>query len=295
MGLIEIEDLADERLELYRDIKDPDFKARLGLFVVEGRFNIRCLIEDSPFEPLSVLTSAAAHRALRDVLDRLPPAIPIYRAPSALLQELSGFHLHRGCLALGRRPEDPGLSGLVARARPAPAASTLIALEGLTNHDNVGGIFRNAMAFGADGVIVCPRCCDPLYRKGIRTSMGGALCVPFARAEPWPAALSTLREAGYARVALDPLGEPIAAAAQRGLPSRAVLLFGTEGAGLSEEVLAAADLKLGIGMEAGVDSLNVATSTGIALHYFRQAAYRERSLAKAVSGAAAVVGEPGAR
>ncbi|MDG2333656.1 MAG: RNA methyltransferase [Myxococcota bacterium] len=271
MGLIEIAELDDPRLELYRDIKDPQMRRREGLFVVEGRFTLRCLIEDSPFAPLSILASPPARLALQDVLDELDAEVPIYQAPSEVLQELAGFHLHRGCLALGRRPDDFGLEELVRAATRADGSSLLVVLEGLTNHDNVGGVFRNAMALGADGILVCPRCCDPLYRKAIRTSLGGSLCVPFARAEDWPAGLRQLQAAGYSVVALDPEGESIAAAASRGLPRRSALVLGTEGAGISEAVLELADLRLKIGMASGVDSLNVATASGIALHYFREA------------------------
>ena len=271
MGLIEIEVLDDPHLALYRDIKDPHMRRREGLFVVEGRFTLRCLIEDSPFDPLSILASPPARLALQDVLDGLDRETPIYQAPSEILQELAGFHLHRGCLALVRRPDDFGLEELLASAIRPDGSSLLVVLEGLTNHDNVGGIFRNAMVLGADGVVVCPRCCDPLYRKAIRTSLGGALCVPFARLPEWPAGLRELKAAGYHLVALDPTGESIASVARRGLPPRSALVFGTEGAGLSEEVLDLVDLRLKIGMASGMDSLNVATASGIALHYFREA------------------------
>ncbi|HIF95914.1 MAG TPA: RNA methyltransferase [Myxococcales bacterium] len=271
MGRIEIDALDDPRLDLYRDIKDPHMRRREGLFVVEGRFTLRCLIEDSPFDPLSVLASPPARVALQDALDGLDPETPIYEVPNEVLRELSGFHLHRGCLALGRRPDDFGLQDLLARATRPDGSSLLVVLEGLTNHDNVGGIFRNAMALGADGVVVCPRCCDPLYRKAIRTSLGAALCVPFARVSEWPVALEQLKEQGYSLVALDPAGESIASVARGGLPARSALFFGTEGAGLSEDTLSQVDLRLQIGMETGVDSLNVATASGIALHRFREA------------------------
>ncbi|MCS5637676.1 MAG: RNA methyltransferase [Myxococcota bacterium] len=271
MGLIEIETLEDPRLALYRDIKDPHMRRREGLFVAEGRFTIRCLIEDSPFDPVSVLTSQPARLALQDVLDVLDPETPVYQAPSSVLQELAGFHLHRGCLALGRRPDELGPDEFLARTIREDGSSLIVVLEGLTNHDNVGGVFRNAMALGADGILLCARCCDPLYRKAIRTSLGGSLCVPFARIDAWPGDLRRLQAAGFSVVALDPLGESIAAAARRGLPRRTALVLGTEGAGLSPEVLELADLRLGIGMAPGVDSLNVATASGIALHHFREA------------------------
>ena len=204
MGLIEIETIDDPRLELYRDIKDPHMRRREGLFVVEGRFTLRCLIEDSSFSPISVLTSHPARLALEDVLGRLDPDTPIYQAPSAVLQELAGFHLHRGCLALAPRPHDLGLEAFLAQAVRADGSSLVVVLEGRTTHANVGGIFRTAMALGADGVLLCARCCDPLYRKAIRTSLGGSFCVPFARVPAWPDDLGVLQAAGFSLVALDP-------------------------------------------------------------------------------------------
>jgi tRNA G18 (ribose-2'-O)-methylase SpoU len=146
----------------------------------------------------------------------------------------------------------------------------VIVLEKLIDHDNVGGIFRNAMALGARGVILCPETCDPLYRKAIRTSMGGTLCVPFARAAEWPEMLGSLAELGYEIVALDPAegGAPIETldpAAQ----GPTALLLGTEGSGLSDRALASSHRRVRIGMEPGVDSLNVSVAAGIALHRLR--------------------------
>jgi tRNA G18 (ribose-2'-O)-methylase SpoU len=293
MGRIEIDTLDDPRLDVYRDIKDPQMRRREGLFVVEGRFTLRCLIEDSPFDPVSVLASPPARLALQDVLDELDSATPIYEVPNTVLRDLSGFHLHRGCLALGRRPDDFNLEDLLARAIRPSGESLLVVLEGLTNHDNVGGVFRNAMALGADGVVVCPRCCDPLYRKAIRTSLGAALCVPFARLPEWPTGLHRLKAEGYTLVALDPSGESIASAARRGLPRRSALIFGTEGAGLSEEALDLVDLRLKIGMAAGVDSLNVATASGIALHHFREALVDDALVDEALVDDALVHEAPG--
>jgi tRNA G18 (ribose-2'-O)-methylase SpoU len=151
-------------------------------------------------------------------------------------------------------------------------AARIVVLEGLTNLDNVGLIFRNAMALGARAVLLCPRTCDPLYRKAIRTSMGGSLCVPFARAENLPELLLGLRELGFEVLAFDP-GEPgveiQSLNASRLGPT--ALLFGTEGPGLSAQALATADRRVRIAMEEGVDSLNVAVSAGIALSLLRPA------------------------
>ena len=143
-------------------------------------------------------------------------------------------------------------------------------LEGVSNADNVGGVFRNAAAFGAGGVVLSPTCCDPLYRKAIRTSMGATLHVPFARvgARDWPGTLERVRAAGFTLVALTPRepSETLDRFAARGAASRIALLVGTEGAGLTPSAEAAADHRVRIPIGVGVDSLNLAVATGIALH-----------------------------
>jgi tRNA G18 (ribose-2'-O)-methylase SpoU len=271
LSLIPIEASDDPRVAGYADLKDRHLRLREGLFVVEGRVNLRCLIERTVHRPLSVLVSPAALEALTGTLDRLGPEVPVYLAPHDVLRGLVGYKLHRGCLALCARPEEPTLEKLLATAPAAPAPSLVVVLEGLANHDNVGGVFRNAMAFGADAVVLCPRTCDPLYRKAIRTSMGGTLCVPFARASDWPREVfSSLHAAGYEIVALDPAGDRMAPAGAV-MPARTALILGTEGRGISDAVCAAADHRLRIEMASDVDSLNVATATGIAMHHFFEA------------------------
>ncbi len=273
MRVIQIESRDDPRIEGYRDLKEVAVRQRRGLFVVEGRGTLRCLVERSSYRPRSVLVNPAAFDAMQGVLARLDEETPVYRATRSVLHEVAGFDVHRGCLALAEPAEPVALDRFLA-ARGAPARDSLIVvLEGLTNLDNVGGVFRNAMAFGVDGVLLCPRCCDPLYRKAIRTSMGATLCVPFTRALSWPEGpLAALREAGYSLVALDPAGQALddrrTGGSRAALPRRAALLFGTEGVGISPEALAMVDLRLRIDMAAGMDSLNVATASGIALHRF---------------------------
>lgn len=265
MPLIEIRALDDPRVDDYRDIRDREWWRRRGLFVVEGRGTLRCLVERSGFRPRSVLLGEPARAALGDVLARLDPAVPVYTAPRDVLEAVAGFAVHRGCLAVVERPPETGLADLVERLPEGD--SRVVVLEGLSNHDNVGGVFRNAMAFGADAVVLCPRCCDPLYRKAIRTSMGGSLCVPFARALHWPDALERLRERGYAIVALDPAGDVALGDPARPLPGRVALVVGTEGEGLSPAVRTMADRLVRIPMAPGADSVNVATAAAIALHH----------------------------
>lgn len=270
MQLERVDRLEDPRLDDFRSLKDARLAAR-SRFVVEGRGCLRVLrSSDSRFVPASILLSERAWAALEAELAVDPPDCPVRIAEQALLDRIVGFPIHRGVLAACERgtPEDALelARGLLARA---PAAR-IVVLEGLTNHDNVGGVFRNARAFGAGGVLLCPRTCDPLYRKAIRTSMGGSLCVPFARSTALPGLLDALRALGVAIWALDP--DPAGDRLDRlAPPDRApvALLLGTEGEGLSEAALARADRRVRIGMAPGVDSLNVAMAAGIALHALR--------------------------
>ncbi|MEE8165357.1 MAG: RNA methyltransferase, partial [Myxococcota bacterium] len=209
-------------------------------------------------------------RSMARWLQETEPDCPVYVAEQPVVDRVVGFPIHRGCLAACERGEARDSTALAAALLEDEAAPRIIVLEGLSNHDNVGGIFRNAMALGGRGVILCPQTCDPLYRKAIRTSMGGSLCVPFARAADWPVVLGRLRDQGYEVVALDPgqAGIELDAFDARSLGPTALLL-GTEGAGLSDAALVYADHCIRIGMEAGVDSLNVSVAAAIALHSLR--------------------------
>jgi len=264
-----VDSLADPRLDDYRDVRDRELLRRRSLFVVEGRENVRRLIRDSSHSPRSLLLSEPALAAMTDFLARSAVSVPVLVGTREVVRRIAGFDLHRGCLAVVELPRPVEPASLLA----APGENSLVlVLEALTNPDNVGAIFRNARAFGVDAVLLCPRCCDPLYRKAIRVSMGAALSVSTARFTAWPDGLEGLRAAGYRIAALDPGAdaEPIGTAAWsesvRKLPRMAWVL-GTEGAGLSAETLARCDERHRIAMEPGCDSLNVATACGIALHH----------------------------
>jgi tRNA G18 (ribose-2'-O)-methylase SpoU len=264
MSVERIEDIKDPRVAGYRDLKDADLRLRRGLFVAEGRTPVRALLAGSPFRPRSVLTTERMLDGLRDVLAAADGAMPVYVATEATLRAVVGFHFHRGCLALGERGPARAPEELIAGAR------LVVVLEDLTKPDNVGGVFRNAMAFGADAVLLSPGCCDPLYREAVRVSMGGTLRTPFARVEDWPGGLAALRAAAFTIVALTPR----AAGGEIGevrVPDRVALLLGTEGEGLSAGARAAADVEIGIATAPGVDSLNVATASGIALYRIARA------------------------
>jgi tRNA G18 (ribose-2'-O)-methylase SpoU len=266
----DVADLGDPRLADYRNLRDAELLLRRDRFIVEGRGNLRVLLTRTVLRPESLLLSEAACAALEAELVPLVRGIPVFVAPQSVLDAVVGFRVHRGALAVCRRPapRDPTALALEVLGRePAPR---VIVLEGVRDADNVGGIFRAAMAFGARAVFLCASACDPLYRKAVRTSMGGSLCVPFARAEEPVELLSTLRAKGFCVLAFDPKepGEALEDLCDR-LPGPVALLFGTEGAGLSDAALAGADRRVRIGMEDGVDSLNVATAAAIGLHDLR--------------------------
>jgi len=176
------------------------------------------------------------------------------------MDTIVGFHVHRGILAHGVRPPDPGAAALLAGL---PSRALALALIGVANHDNMGGLFRNAAAFGAGAVLLDPSCCDPLYRKAIRVSVGAALRVPFARLAPGEDLVALLEAAGFVPLALTPgAAEPLTALRR---PDRAALLLGAEGPGLPADILARAR-PISIPMAAGWDSLNVGAASAVALH-----------------------------
>jgi tRNA G18 (ribose-2'-O)-methylase SpoU len=270
-----IDDFEDPRLADYRNLKDATLAGARGRFIVEGRGTLRVLLTRSAYRPDSILLSERTFGAIESDLAELDPACPVFVGNQSVLDRIVGFPIHRGCLASCTR--DPLIDpiDLARQVLEREASPRLIVLDGLTNLDNVGLIFRNAMALGGHAVLLCARTCDPLYRKAIRTSMGGSLCVPYARARDLPKMLSELRAMGYSVLAFDP---DETAVDIRDIDVRrlgpAALLFGTEGTGLRASVLAAADDPVKIAMEPGVDSLNVAVTAGIALSLLRGAVVR---------------------
>jgi tRNA G18 (ribose-2'-O)-methylase SpoU len=265
MPIERIEDTHDPRVATYRGMRDRELVRSRGLFVAEGRIVVKRVIADRRYRVQSVLVNDAAWRDLQSTWSDLDADVPIFVGDAQQLAEIAGYEVHRGCLAMVHRPADTPPDDLIA------AAHSLVILEALSNADNVGGVFRNAAAFGVGGVLLSASCCDPLYRKAIRTSMGAALRVPFARAAEgdWPGILMRVRAAGFTLVGLTPRApcETLDAyAASRQRPARQALIVGTEGAGLSPAAEAAADHRVRIPMIGGVDSLNLAVATGIALH-----------------------------
>jgi tRNA G18 (ribose-2'-O)-methylase SpoU len=250
---------SDPRLADYR-LTDPSLLRDRNLFIAEGRLVVERLLADGRYIVRSVLVSDAAHAALADRLAALAPDVPVYLGRVEQFQAITGFNIHRGCLAIIERPAPARLEQVTA------GRSTIVVLEGVTNADNVGGVFRNAAAFGAGAVVLSPTCCDPLYRKAVRTSMGATLRVPFARLDDWPSGLTNLRHDGFTIAALTPHGSmTLEAFATFPPPRKLALLIGTEGDGLSSAALAYAEHRVRIAMRAEIDSLNLAVASGIAL------------------------------
>jgi tRNA G18 (ribose-2'-O)-methylase SpoU len=254
-----IEDPRDPRVDDYRALASPGRGRRQDVFVVEGLNPVRLLLA-SRFRTRSLLLVPSALDVLRDELARVGSAVPVYTAGHALLRTITGFNFHGGHLAIGERAAEPPLAELLAP--PGPRA--LVVMERLSNPDNVGGVLRNAAAFGAAAALLSPGCADPRYRRAIRVSMGSALVVPFARLAEWPQDLERLRAAGYTLVALSPRAgaTDIADVAAR----RVAILVGHESDGLGDPALASADVIARIPMAPGVDSLNAAAASAVALH-----------------------------
>ena len=266
--IVHIDDPADTRLAPYRMVAAPRELAREGLFAAEGRLVLPRLLT-SRYRTHSVLVSHAALDALRPLLD-LHPDVDVYVTTGDAMSALGGVDFHRGCLALGHRGPAHAIGDILPPLDTgAPAPASIVILEGVSNPDNVGGIFRSAHAFATRAIVLGPGCADPLYRKSIRTSMGAALDVPWAEARDWPGDLRAIQARGYRVIALTtdadalPLADTIATAP-------VAFLLGSEGRGLTAPALDAADMRARISMpNAAADSLNVAAAASIALYEVR--------------------------
>ncbi|MEO1534836.1 MAG: RNA methyltransferase [Planctomycetota bacterium] len=275
LNTIAIADPADARLAPYRQLREnrlarPTPDAPHGTFIAEGEKVVRRFAEGaSRFGLHSVLLAAVRLERDRSWLERLPEGTPIYLAERPVMDAIVGFPIHRGVLAAGLRVPDPPIADLLAQSE------TVLVLEGLANHDNVGGIFRAAAALaGKPLILLDPTSCDPLYRKAIRVSMGHALAVPFARIDDLPAGLGVLADGGFETFALGLHPDAERLDEWRPRSHRVAWLLGAEGPGLTDAAIAAAQRVVRIDMEPGVDSLNVVTAAAIALHGTRSARQR---------------------
>lgn len=274
MKPIRVADHDDRRLADYAGVREPARLRERGLLIAEGRFVVRRLLLENPgrITLRSLLLNDAAFGALGDLLERAGPSVDIYVASPEVIKTATGFDMHRGCLALAERPAELLFDDVISTAR------CVTVLERVVDADNVGSVFRSAEAFGVDAVLLSPGCCDPFYRKAIRTSSGAALMLPWATTAPWPDALDRLRAGGFTIAAMTPgdeamdVGEFVKTAAAR---SRIALLLGTEGHGLTPDTLARAHVRVRIPMTGTLDSLNIATAAGIAMHRLHEARQRE--------------------
>lgn len=254
----------DPRLAHYRSVRERDLLKGEGRFIVEGKVTLGRLVEASRFAIESVFLGENRVEGLTPLLAKLGPGVPVYMAPQAVMDEITGFHIHRGVLAVARRSEEQSVGELITSLDDGPL--TLLALAELSNHDNVGACFRNATALGADAVVMDEASCDPLYRKAIRVSAGTVLSLPFARSGDGAGLLATLEAAGVETWALTPSGgEALHTLAP---PQRLAILLGAEGPGLPRQLMDRCR-RVSIPMTPGIDSLNVATAGAIALaHVF---------------------------
>jgi tRNA G18 (ribose-2'-O)-methylase SpoU len=259
---VRIEEASDLRLAPFRDVGSPAALGAAGLLVAEGRTVVQRLIEDARFPIAAILVTEAAHDALSAVLDGL--AAPVYVCDQRIVNGITGFNFHRGCLALARRLPSTASIGDFTRA------ARLLALEGVGNPDNIGGLFRSASALGVDGMVLDAASGDPFYRKAIRTSMAATLRVPFVRTSELPAALVTLRSHGFRLVALTPHpGAQSIDDVAHAKHDRFVLMLGSEGSGLAPGTMNLADIRACIPVDPRADSLNVVVAAAIALHALR--------------------------
>lgn len=266
--LVPITDPDDPRIAAYRDIREKDLVGHGDRFIAEGEVVLRILLTRSRFAPESVLLLDSRINAVADVLEGLADDIPIYTAPRNVVDDIVGFPIHRGILSIGRRP--PLKYDVLASLADRPRVR-VVAMIGVSNHDNVGGIFRNAAAFGADAVVFDRSTCDPLYRKAVRVSVGASLVVPFVRIDDPLDLIRQLETIAIAAFAFSPAGET--EIGDQVFPERSALVFGAEGPGLPTTVLDRCRT-IRIDMAPGFDSLNVAVSSGIALHHLARAGAR---------------------
>jgi len=257
--LIPVDDPADPRVEPFLRVRERDLTGRDGRFMAEGEVVLAVAAGRGLIE--AVLIDRKRAEALAPILDRLAPGTPVHVAGQAVLDAIAGFHIHRGILAIGRRPPEPQPETLL---RGLLGPSLVLVLFGIGNHDNMGGLFRNAAAFGAGAVLLAQDCCDPLYRKAIRVSVGATLITPFARFAAGADPIAILEAAGFEPLALSPAGRERLIDLKP--PERAAVLLGSEGPGLDEAVLARSRT-VRIPMSPAWDSLNVAVTGGIVLHH----------------------------
>ncbi len=295
----------DPRLDAFREVRDRDLRGSLRLHAIESERVVRRYLAAALrrrahpmppiLEPHMLLATPDALSRLADVLTATVgdpcagdqgaafPALTIFRcADEQALHSITGYTMHSGAIALGRRANDGSIDELsaylakenVGGARPV--RDVLVALDAVTQTDNIGAIFRNAASFGARAVVLSPRASDPFLRKAMRVSMGRAVNLPWARArgDEWPACLDRLRrEHGYMIIAAEDTTNAVDLATFKP-PARSIVVFGAEENGVSPAVLGLADAvvkipmsKLGSALANDPPSLNVSIASAVVLHH----------------------------
>jgi tRNA G18 (ribose-2'-O)-methylase SpoU len=263
IGVVDIEDPADPRLDDFRDLNSvdrrPDLPTGKGLVIAEGVLVVQRMLA-SRFVPRALLGTDRRFGELADDLRGV--AAPYYRVRAEVMADVVGFHLNRGVLASASRPPELTVSQVLDGAR------TIAVLEGVNDHENLGSIFRNAAGLGVDAIVFGTGCADPLYRRAVRVSMGHALLVPYAWAPSWPFDLKLLQDNGFRLLAMtpDPTAETLAEAMSALHRDKVAVVVGAEGPGLTERTMRAADRRVRIPMSRGTDSLNVATAAALAFY-----------------------------
>lgn len=259
----------DPVLDDYRSLTDTALRRVRepagGLYIAESAKVIERALHAGHL-PRSVLTQQKWTDAVADLLGEFD--VPVYVVADDVAEKLTGFAVHRGVMAAMHRPTPIPVEEIlsaITSERPRVAI-----LEGLTDHTNVGAIFRSAAALGVDAVLVTPTCADPLYRRAVRVSMGTVFQVPWTRIDPWPRGIDDLRAAGYV-VAGMTLGEGAISLDELVEESteRLALVFGTEGDGILPDTDHLLDRRVTIPMRGGVDSLNVAAASAVAFYATR--------------------------
>ena len=257
-----IEDPTDPRLVEYVALTDVALRSRTellggdgyGVYVAEGELVLRRALS-AGHRLRSVLLGTSRVAQLEGAL--AGQTAPVYTASDAVLEQVTGFHVHRGVLAVFARPAPRSPVEVLA------GASRVLVLEEVNNHTNVGAVARTAAALGIDALLLCPRTADPLYRRAVRVSMGEVLALPWARLDPWPASLRLVRDAGFTTWAFTPAPDAVDAGTLA-VPDKVAVLLGAEGTGLTAAAQAAADVRVRIPMAADVDSLNIAACAAVA-------------------------------
>jgi tRNA G18 (ribose-2'-O)-methylase SpoU len=265
--IIRINSLDDPRVFHYRNLKERELARLGGRFIAEGEWVVRRLLE-SPYRTESVLV---IERKAAAIAQAVPAGIPVYVTTPAVMEQIVGFDFHSGVMAVGLRGDSPTVDDVMASA-PDRQRATLVVCPQIEKTDNLGAIIRVAAAFGATAMLLGEKCCDPFHRQSVRVSMGAVLKVPIVRSTDLMSDLRRLRQAhGVELIAtvLDESAQPLESAGRSG---PIALLFGNEGYGLSEEVIAACNRRVRIAMGRGTDSLNVAVAGAVFLYHFAQVA-----------------------